>query len=195
MTLDTLDALLIEQLQDIYYAEKHLVKALPRMARAANAPELRQAFTDHLAQTREHVARLEQAFEALEMPARGKKCPAIEGLIQEAAEMLDESGEPSVLDAGIIASAQRVEHYEIAAYGGMRVIAEALGHDRIVALLDQTLAEEQGAADLLTDLTGAMILPAALAAQGDTEAADVSDTRSSMGRQHPTRPGRRPGDR
>ena len=139
MSLDNLEKLLIEQLQDIYYAEKQLVKALPKMAKAATTPELKEGFSNHAVETEEHVSRLEQAFEALGVAAKAKKCPAIEGLIQEAAEMMGEDGEPSVIDAGLIASAQRVEHYEMAAYGNARTFAEALGHSDVVALLDATL--------------------------------------------------------
>ncbi len=162
MSLDNLQALLVEQLQDIYYAEKKLVKALPKMASAANAPELSTAFTNHLAETEEHVARLEQAFELLGVAAKTKKCPAIEGLIEESAEMLEEEGVSAVLDAGIIASAQRVEHYEIAAYGNVRAFAEALGHDDVVALLDATLREEHAADELLSSIAEETVVPAAL---------------------------------
>jgi ferritin-like metal-binding protein YciE len=163
MALDTLDKLLIEQLQDIYYAEKQLVKALPRMAKRATTPELKEGFTNHAAETEEHVSRLEQVFEALGVAARAKKCPAIEGLIQEAAELIEEDGEPSVIDAGLIASAQRVEHYEMAAYGNVRAFAGALGHTEVVTLLDATLTEEHAADQLLTEVSADRVLPAALA--------------------------------
>lgn len=169
MSLDTLNALLIEQLQDIYYAEKQLVKALPKMAKAANTPELEAAFTDHLEQTKEHVTRLERAFEALGVAAKAKKCPAIEGLIEEGAEMIEEEGEASVLDAGLIASAQRVEHYEIAAYGNARAFAEALGNQDVVAILDETLGEEHAADELLGSIAMETVIPAALAASGESE--------------------------
>ena len=169
MALDNLNALLIEQLQDIYYAEKQLVKALPKMAKAANTEELVTAFTDHLEQTKEHVTRLDQAFEALGVAPKAKKCPAIEGLIEEAAEMIEEEGEASVLDAGLIASAQRVEHYEIAAYGNARAFAEALGNERVVALLDQTLGEEHAADELLNTISMETVIPAALEAGGGPE--------------------------
>ena len=169
MALDNLNALLIEQLQDIYYAEKQLVKALPKMAKAANTEELVTAFTDHLEQTKEHVTRLDQAFEALGVAPKAKKCPAIEGLIEEAAEMIEEEGEASVLDAGLIASAQRVEHYEIAAYGNARAFAEALGNEQVVALLDQTLGEEHAADELLNTISMETVIPAALEAGGVPE--------------------------
>lgn len=164
MTLDTLQALLLEQLQDIYYAEKQLVKALPKMAKAANTEELATAFTHHTEETREHVARLERVFEALGVPAKAKKCPAIEGLIEEASEMIAKEGESSVLDAGLIASAQRVEHYEIAAYGNVHTLAEATGNNEVVALLAETLAEEHAADELLTSIATDVVIPAALGA-------------------------------
>jgi ferritin-like metal-binding protein YciE len=175
MALDNLNALLTEQLQDIYYAEKQLVKALPKMAKAANTEELVTAFTDHLEQTKEHVTRLERAFEALGVTAKAKKCPAIEGLIEEAAEMIEEEGEPPVLDAGLIASAQRVEHYEIAAYGSARAFAEALGNDQVVAILDETLGEEHAADELLGSIAMDTVIPAALELGGGSEKGEGED--------------------
>lgn len=197
MSLDNLNALLTEQLQDIYYAEKQLVKALPKMAKAANTPELVSAFTDHLEQTKEHVTRLERAFEAMGVAAKAKKCPAIEGLIEEASEMIEEEGEPSVLDAGLIASAQRVEHYEIAAYGNARAFAEALGNDQVVAILDETLGEEHAADELLGTIAMETVIPAALEAGGSPEDSEEDDedeeegatvkASSGKSRQNPTR--------
>lgn len=198
MSLDNLNGLLIAQLQDIYYAEKQLVKALPKMAKAANSPELATAFTDHLEQTKEQVTRLEQAFEALGVPAKAKKCPAIEGLIEEASEMIEEEGEPSVLDAGLIASGQRVEHYEIAAYGNAKAFAEALGLEDVVAILDQTLSEENAADELLTTIATDTVIPSALEAGGgnemgegeeedEEEEAETSRATGSKGRQKTAR--------
>lgn len=175
MSLDTMEALLVEQLRDIYYAEKQLVAALPRMAKAASNAELKQAFTDHAGQTAGHVARLEQAFEVLGITARGKKCQAIDGLMQEAAELMAEKGTAAVKDAGIIASAQRVEHYEIAAYGNLKVFADAMGRDDIAALMETTLEEEHVADALLTEITGG-ILPAALGAGQEEEDALMTGT-------------------
>ena len=192
MALDNLNGLLIEQLQDIYYAEKQLVKALPKMAKAATTPELVAAFTLHLEETKEQVTRLERAFEALGVPVKAKKCPAIEGLIEEASEMMEEEGEPSVLDAGIIASGQRVEHYEIAAYGSVRALAEALGHVDVVALLEETLVEEHAADQLLSTISMETVIPAALEAGGgmsadeeeeDEEEAVTAKASPSKGRQ------------
>jgi len=193
MSLDNLNDLLTEQLQDIYYAEKQLVKALPKMAKAANTPELVTAFTDHLEQTKEHVARLERAFEAMGVTAKAKKCPAIEGLIEEASEMIEEEGEPSVLDAGLIASAQRVEHYEIAAYGNARAFAEALGNHDVVAILDETLGEEHAADELLGSIALDTVIPAALTASGTEseeegeEAEEAEEAVPSKGRKSPAR--------
>jgi ferritin-like metal-binding protein YciE len=175
MALDNLNALLIEQLQDIYYAEKQLVKALPKMAKAANAEELSTAFTNHLEDTKEHVTRLERAFEALGVTAKAKKCPAIEGLIEEASEMIEEEGEPSVLDAGLIASGQRVEHYEIAAYGNARAFAEALRNDAVVAILDETLGEEHAANDLLSSISMEAVIPGAQRGKGGSEAMEEDE--------------------
>ncbi|MEO8635907.1 MAG: ferritin-like domain-containing protein [Gemmatimonadales bacterium] len=169
MSLDNLELLLIEQLQDIYYAEQHLVKALPKMAKAANDPELKTAFTNHLAETTEHVTRLEQVFEALGVAPKAKKCPAIDGLIQEAAEMMEEEGAPAVLDAGLIASAQRVEHYEMAAYGNVKTFALILGHEEIAALLETTLQQEHVANKTLSKISIETVLPAALTAEGELE--------------------------
>jgi ferritin-like metal-binding protein YciE len=189
MALDNLENLLLEQLQDIYYAEKQLVKALPKMAKAANAAELKTAFTNHLAETEEHVARLEQAFEALGVAAKAKKCPAIEGLIQEAAELMEEDGADAVLDAGLIASAQRVEHYEMAAYGNVRVFAEALGHDDVVALLDATLGEEHAADELLSEIATDNVIPAALAVgEAESDDGDTDDSEETVAARATTKP-------
>lgn len=183
MSLDNLGDLLLEQLQDIYYAEKHLVKALPKMAKAASTPELKTAFTNHATETEGHVSRLERAFQALGEPAKAKKCPAIDGLIAEAAEMIDEEGEPSVIDAGLIASGQRVEHYEIAAYGNARVFAEALGNTAVVALLDATLNEEKAADELLTEVATSTVIPATLLlGQGDAESDEEDNNAASTGK-------------
>jgi ferritin-like metal-binding protein YciE len=181
MALDNLNALLIEQLQDIYYAEKQLVKALPKMAKAAKTPELVTAFTDHLEQTKEHVARLDRVFETLGSTPKATKCPAMDGLIEEASEMIEQDGEDSVLDAGLIASAQRVEHYEIAAYGNVKTFAEALGMEDAVAILDETLNEEKEADELLSSIGMESVIPAALNANGgntdemEDEAEDEED--------------------
>ncbi len=127
MKLNTLRDLYVEQLRDMYDAEKQLTKALPKMAKASTSPKLKEAFETHLRETEGHVKRLEQVFTALDMAPRGKKCKAMQGLIEEGSEMMEENGEPEVIDAGLIAAAQRVEHYEMAGYGTVRTYAQTLG--------------------------------------------------------------------
>lgn len=150
MALATMHDLMIAELKDIYSAETQLVKALPKMAKGANTPSLRKAFEDHLEQTQEHVSRLDQIFELLGTSPRGTKCKGMEGLLEEGADMLAEEGDDTVRDAGIIAAAQRVEHYEIAAYGSTLAFATLMGHTEIAGLLEQTLTEEKAADELLS---------------------------------------------
>jgi len=152
MKLDSLETLYVEELRDIYSAENQLLKALPKMAKAASAEELKQAFEDHLEQTKEHVARLDEIFEKLDKKPSGKICRAMEGLIEEGSEMMKHDGEEVVLDAGLIAAAQKVEHYEIASYGTVRTWAEMLGEDDAAELLQQTLDEEGETDKRLTEL-------------------------------------------
>ena len=135
--------LYIDELKDIYSAETQLVKALPKMAKAAASEELRSGFEEHLEQTKGHVARLEQIFQALDEKPTGKKCAGMEGLIKEGGEAAGEDYEDDAKDAALIGAAQRVEHYEIAAYGTVRAIAETLGENEAVDLLSQTLQEEK----------------------------------------------------
>jgi len=144
--------LYIDELKDIYNAETQLVKALPKMAKAASSEELSSGFEEHLEQTKEHVQRLEQIFESLGENPKGKKCKGMEGLVEEAAEMIDEDFEDNIKDAGLIGAAQRVEHYEIAAYGTVRAFAETLGESEHVSLLEQTLEEEKETDEKLTEL-------------------------------------------
>jgi ferritin-like metal-binding protein YciE len=146
--------LFIEELKDLYSAESQLTKALPKMAKSASSEELRRAFEQHLQETQGHIQRLEQIFQELERSPRGKKCKGMEGLIEEGSEMLKEKDkyEPEVLDAGLIAAAQRVEHYEIAAYGTARTFAQQMGHQNAVKLLQQTLDEEYATDKKLTAL-------------------------------------------
>ena len=139
-------------LKDIYYAEKQILKALPKMVKAAKSPELAEAFETHRQETEGHVQWLEQIFDILDKPARGVKCEAIEGLIAEAKKVMDEAKESGVLDAGLLASAQAVEHYEIARYGTMCAWANQLGLSKAVKLLEQTLEQEKAADRLLTRL-------------------------------------------
>ena len=138
-----LKELYINELKDLYSAESQLVKALPKMAKAASSDELRQGFEEHLEQTKGHVQRLEKIFQALGESPKGKKCKGMEGLIEEGSEVMEEDYEGSVLDAALIGAAQRVEHYEIAGYGTVRSMAETLGESNHVSLLKETLEEEK----------------------------------------------------
>jgi ferritin-like metal-binding protein YciE len=152
MTMDTLQELYLEQLQDVYDAEKQLVKALPKMAKTATNDELKAAFEQHLEQTEEHVSRLERIFEELGEKPKGKKCKAMQGLIEEGKEMMEEDASQEVMDAGLICAAQKVEHYEIASYGCLRTYAEMLGFDDQADLLQETLDEEKDTDENLTEL-------------------------------------------
>lgn len=154
MKIKDLQTLLVHELKDILWAEKHIAKALPKMSKAANNNELREAFDSHLEETRTQIERLESAFETLGTPAKGEKCKAIEGIIAEGEELIEDgkNADPNVLDAGLIAAAQRVEHYEMAAYGSARAFAECLGHDNIVKLLQESLSEEGAADEKLTKI-------------------------------------------
>ncbi|MDB4793466.1 ferritin-like domain-containing protein [Methylacidiphilales bacterium] len=140
--ITTLEQLLVEQLQDLYSAENQLIKALPAMAKAAHSPALKAAFEEHFIQTKEHAARLEQILEELGGKGVNKKCQAMEGLIKEGKEMISEKASPEVKDIGLIAAAQRVEHYEIAGYGCVRTYAKILGHKEASKTLQITLDEE-----------------------------------------------------
>lgn len=152
MELETLKDLYIDELKDLYSAERQLIKALPKMAKAANDQNLQQAFRTHLKETTQHAARLEQICEELGVSPRGKKCVGMEGLIEEGNELIKEDPDPDVLDAGLIAKAQHVEHYEIAGYGTVRTYARQLGFESQAELLQQTLDEEGRTDHLLTDL-------------------------------------------
>jgi ferritin-like metal-binding protein YciE len=152
MSLDSLEKLFIEELKDIYNAEKQLTRALPRMAKAAESDELREAFTLHTKETEGQIQRLERVFKEVGQAVRGKKCKGMEGLIEEGKEKMEEDGEPEVLDAALIASAQKVEHYEIAAYGCLRTYAELLGFTESAQLLQQNLEEEEATDKKLNQL-------------------------------------------
>jgi ferritin-like metal-binding protein YciE len=153
MTNDALKELYIDELKDLFSAENQLLKALPRMAKAATSEELSSAFTEHLEQTKGQVQRLEQIFEMLDENPKGKKCVGMEGLVKEGAEMMGEDFEDEVLDAGLIGAAQRIEHYEIAAYGTARAFAELLGESDHASLLGETLEEEKETDQKLTQLS------------------------------------------
>ena len=152
MPNEGLKELYIDELRNLYSAENQLVKALPKMAKAASSDELRQGFEDHLEQTKEHVARLEQIFEALDESPKGKKCMGMEGLLKEGTEVMGEDFEDAVMDSAIIGAAQRVEHYEIAAYGTAREFANLLGETEAASLLEETLNEEKETDEKLTEL-------------------------------------------
>jgi ferritin-like metal-binding protein YciE len=147
-----LKELYIDELKDLYSAENQLVKALPKMAKAASSGELRQGFEEHLEQTKGQVQRLEQIFQKLEESPKGKKCRGMEGLIEEGSEVMEQDFDGAVKDAALIGAAQRVEHYEIAGYGTVRSIAETLGEDDHVSLLEETLEEEKETDEKLTQL-------------------------------------------
>lgn len=152
MANEGLKELYIDELKDIYNAETQLVKALPKMAKAASSAELRSGFEEHLEQTKGHVQRLEQIFEMLDESPKGKKCKGMEGLVEEGSEVMEEDFEDALMDAALIGAAQRVEHYEIAAYGTVRAFAEELGESEHVSLLEQTLEEEKETDEKLTEL-------------------------------------------
>lgn len=162
MKLNTLHDLYIDELRDLYNAENQLLKALPKMAKGASSPELKQAIEEHLEQTRGHVDRLDQIFERMDESPKGKTCYAMKGLVEEGSEILGEDGEDSVLDAAIIAAAQKVEHYEIASYGTVRTFADLLNQDEASQLLQETLNEESQANKKLNSLAEDIVNPEAL---------------------------------
>jgi ferritin-like metal-binding protein YciE len=166
-TMQSLHDVFVHELRDLYSAERQLIKALPKMARNAGSPELADALTNHLHETEGHVARLEEILTTLGVKSGGVKCKGMEGLIEEGAEVLEMDGSPGALDAAMIGAAQRVEHYEIAAYGTAISHAKAQGHTEAARLLEETLKEEKNADEVLTDI----------AQKG---MADVADT-STMG--------------
>jgi ferritin-like metal-binding protein YciE len=152
MTEKNLSDLFLDTLKDIYYAEKQIYKSLPKMAKAANSDQLRQAFEKHHEETEGQIERLEQIFELIEKPARGKKCDAIEGILDEGKEIMDEYKNAPALDAGLLAAAQAVEHYEISRYGTLKAWASKLGNKDVVRLLDQTLSEEKKTDETLSKI-------------------------------------------
>lgn len=165
--LSSLDDLLVHELQDIYHAEGQILKALPKMIKAASHPELQAAFEEHLEQTEGQVQRLEQAFKLLGLPAKAKKCDGMAGLIEEGRKMMEEDAEPSVMDAALIAGAQKIEHYEIASYGCVCTYAEILGYEQVHDLLGQNLEEEETTDEKLTVLAESVI---------NVQAEDADDT-------------------
>jgi ferritin-like metal-binding protein YciE len=157
MELETLKDLYIDELKDLYSAEKQIIKALPKMVKAATNKELAAGFKEHLGQTKEHAARLEKILTSHDESTRGSKCEGMEGLLKEAEAMIEEDGEDEVRDAGLIAMAQRVEHYEMAGYGCARTYAECLGDRHSAELLQTTLTEESDTDKKLTELAQSVI--------------------------------------
>ena len=175
--MDTLSELFGEQLKDLYSAEKQLTKALPAMARKASTASLKTAFTEHLEETTNQVQRLEEIGQALGISLKGKVCKAMQGLIEEGKEVVKEKGNRSVLDAALIAAGQRVEHYEISAYGSARALAEHLGHSDAVGLLQATLDEESNADAKLNSISLDEVLgkaPSGLEDNEETEEAEAT---------------------
>lgn len=173
----------MDELKDLYSAEKQLVKALPKMVKNATNPQLKKAFSDHLEQTEGHVDRLEKIFDMLGETSRGKKCKGMEGLIEEAKELLDEDASEEVLDAGLISKAQHVEHYEMAGYGTVRTYAQQLGLNDQAMILQQTLDEEGEANDLLTQIAESSVNLEA--EEGASDQQTTSSRRSRSDRQVP----------
>jgi len=171
--------LYLDELKDLYSAENQLVKALPKMAKAASSDELRQGFEDHLEQTKGHVQRLEQVFEMLNETGKGKKCAGMEGLIKEGSEVMGEDFEEATMDAALIGAAQRVEHYEIAAYGTVCEFAQILGESEQKSLLRETLQEEKETDEKLTELAKEINSQANDEAGGEEETQDRPRATSS----------------
>jgi ferritin-like metal-binding protein YciE len=164
MKMEDLKDLFVDELKDIYSAENQITKALPKMAKTAKSPDLKKGFELHLEQTQGQIVRLERIFEELGESPKGKKCHGMEGLLEEGKELMDEDAEPEVMDAGLISAAQRVEHYEIAAYGTVKKYAELLGMSNAAKLLDETLTEEKDTDQKLTGLAGKINVQAERAA-------------------------------
>jgi ferritin-like metal-binding protein YciE len=187
MSADNLREALVEEIRDLYNAEKQLVKALPKMAKGASSDELREAFESHLDETEGQVTRLERVFELLDEKPRGKHCAGMAGIIEEGSEKLQEDMEDSVLDACLIASAQKVEHYEIGAYGTAIAWAEALELSDVAQVLQETLAEEKAADEKLTALAESGINEAATAGESQDEM-DEEDDEATTGRARSAEP-------
>ena len=153
MSVSTMEELLIDELKDIYNAEKQITRALPKMARATTSKELRQAFESHLEETQGQIERLDKVFEILGRSARGKTCHGMQGVLEEGSEVIEETEKSPLRDAALISAAQRVEHYEMAAYGCVREYARLLGQGKVVELLEQTLKEERAADEKLSTLS------------------------------------------
>lgn len=178
----TLHEMMVDEIRDLYHAEKQLTKALPKMAKAATNEDLREAFEMHLEETQEQITRLEEVFEALGEKVKAKPCPGMAGIIEEGNATMQEDADGAVLDAALIAAAQRAEHYEIGAYGTCIEWARLMGHSEVVALLEQTLEEEKAADKKLTQLAESEINQAALAEGGHGEGEEDEAMQASGGR-------------
>ncbi|WP_437230250.1 ferritin-like domain-containing protein [Planctomicrobium sp. SH661] len=170
MPLNTLEDAFVDELRDVLSAEKQLVKALPKMVKGATSDQLRDALESHLEETKTHVERVEAAFESIDLKPRSKKCEAMEGLLEEGSSLLEEDASPEVMDALIIAAAQKVEHYEIATYGTLCTWAEELGFDAALKLLKQNMADEEAADEKLTQISQTVNRAAVEPATEDVEA-------------------------
>jgi ferritin-like metal-binding protein YciE len=181
MKITTLENLLQEELKDIYDAEKRLVRALPKLAKAASSSELRSAFEEHLEVTKIHVSRLEQVFELFAWPAKAKACAGMKGLVEEGDEVMEQDATPELMDAALIGAAQRVEHYEMAAYGMARALAEQAGNGAAAELLGETLNEEKEADEKLTEIALQVLAQIAESAEmsGDETGAPARASRNA----------------
>jgi ferritin-like metal-binding protein YciE len=157
MKINSFEELLVHEMRDLYDAEQHITKALPKMIKAASSPDLRAALQDHLEVTKVQIGRLEEAFGALGQPTKGETCKGLKGLLDEGEALIDEKAGPAVKDAGLIVAAQKIEHYEIASYGSVRTWAMTLGHERVADLMERTLQEEKDADKKLTALAESAI--------------------------------------
>jgi ferritin-like metal-binding protein YciE len=181
MKIESLDKLFVDELKDIYSAESQIIRALPKMAKAANSPMLREAFESHLEETKIQKERLETIGEQLDIKLTGKKCAAMEGLVEEGKEILEADGLPSLIDAALIAAAQRIEHYEISAYGTARALAQHLGHANAVKLLDETIHEEGAADHKLTKIAESDVYPGVATEMAEAESDSSSNGRAKSG--------------
>jgi ferritin-like metal-binding protein YciE len=167
--MKNLEDLLLDMVRDVYYAEKQIIKALPKMIKKAHSGELKDAFEQHLEETQHQVERLESVFEELGASVRAKKCAAMDGIIEEGKEHMEMEMEPSVMDASMIVTAQKIEHYEIAAYGSIRTFAEILGYEEVVNILQETLDEESATDKKLTEIAQTINEEASEEGEGDSE--------------------------
>lgn len=181
MKIESLEKLFVDELKDIYSAESQIIRALPKMAKAATSPMLREAFESHLEETKIQKERLDKIGEALDIRLTGKKCAAMEGLIEEGKEILEADGLPSLIDAALIAAAQRVEHYEISAYGTARALAQHLGYTEAEKLLDETIHEEGAADHKLTKIAESDVYPGVATEMEEAEQESASNGRSKSG--------------